>query len=83
MLPGSGDDLVACAWYSGREGDSSQDHEVGPLRHTTSRVLQTLRVNETRDLKWLERKGLDIQVSFLFEIQDSWAREFGFLALDA
>ena len=39
-------------------------------------ILQALRANETRELKWLKRKTLDIQVSFLL-IQDSGVREFG------
>ena len=45
-------------------------------------VLQAFRVNETRKLTRLERKRLDVQVSFLFEIQDRRAREYGSLVID-
>jgi hypothetical protein len=44
--------------------------------------LQALRVDKTRELKWLERKGFDIQVSFLFEIQDSRGCELRSLTID-
>src|SRR5712672_2044276 len=44
--------------------------------------LQALRVNKTRELKWFECEGTDIQISFLFEIQHGRPCELRSIALD-